>query len=130
MQQQFIKESHVESVDVLRSLLKDNSNFISSSFIGHIYSHSLFDKTNLNLQSFVKPYAGKESTLIHNGDLNHSYENILKLTVTDYEPVGKTDSEYILCWFLSQLRRKQIRDLDDDNLIISNGEITISLPRY
>ncbi|MXB23101.1 class II glutamine amidotransferase [Francisella tularensis] len=138
-----LKESHVESVDVLRSLFKDNSNFISNSFIGHIYSYSLFDKTNLNLQPFVKPYAGKEWTLVHNGDLNYGYENILKLTVTDYEPVGKTDSEYILCWFLSQLRKKQIRDLNDDNLfiihellkkinevgqanlIISNGDVTI-----
>ena len=99
-------------------MFKDNSNFISNSFIGHIYSHSLFDKTNLNLQSFVKPYASKEWTLVHHSDLNHGYENILKLTVTDYEPVGKTDSEYILYWFLSQLRRKQIRNLDDDNLII------------
>ncbi|MDE5003016.1 class II glutamine amidotransferase, partial [Francisella tularensis] len=77
---------------------KDNSNFISNSFIGHIYSYCLFDKTNLILQPFVKPYAGKEWTLVHNGDLNYCYENILKLTVTDYEPVGKTHSEYILCW--------------------------------
>ncbi|MDE5041471.1 class II glutamine amidotransferase, partial [Francisella tularensis subsp. holarctica] len=79
-----LKESHVESVDVLRSLFIDNSNFISNSFIGQIYSYSLFDKTNLNLQPFVKPNAGKEWTLVHNGDLNYGNENILKLTDTDY----------------------------------------------
>ncbi|MDE5041530.1 class II glutamine amidotransferase, partial [Francisella tularensis subsp. holarctica] len=78
-----LKESHDESVDVLRSLFKDKTNFISNSFICHIYSYSLFDKTNLNLQQFVKPYAGKEWTLVHNGDLKYGYENILKITVTD-----------------------------------------------
>ncbi len=138
-----LKDTHVESVDVLKSMFKDNSNFISNTFIGHIYSHSLFDKSNLNLQPFVKPYAGKEWTLVHNGDLNHGYENLLRLTVSDFEPIGKTDSEHILCWFLSQLRHKQIRELNDDNLfevhellkyinkagqsnlVISNGDITI-----
>ncbi|MDE4990652.1 class II glutamine amidotransferase, partial [Francisella tularensis subsp. holarctica] len=77
---------------------------------------------------------------------NYGYENILNLTVTDYEPYGKNDSEYILCWFLSQLRNKQIRDLNDDNLLIihellkkihevgqahcmsSNGDVTIDYP--
>ena len=138
-----LKDSHVESVDALKAVFGGNSSFISNTFLAHIYSHSMFEKTTQNLQPFVKPYAGKEWSLIHNGDLNHGYENIIKLTVIDFEPVGKTDSEYILCWFLSKLRIEGIRELNEQNLfyvhellkeinsagtsnlIISNGEITI-----
>ncbi|MDE4972232.1 transglutaminase, partial [Francisella tularensis subsp. holarctica] len=57
-----LKVIHVESVDFLRSLFKDNSYFISNSFIGHIYIYILIDKTNLYLKPFVNPYAGKEWT--------------------------------------------------------------------
>ena len=138
-----IKDCEVESSDALRSLFNNNSNFVSNTFLAHIYDHSLFDKSIQNLQPMVKPYAGKEWTIIHNGDLAYGYENIIKLTTSDYEPIGKTDSEYILCWFLSQLRAEKIREFDDKNLffvhellkkvnsagvanlIISNGEITI-----
>ncbi|MBK2258561.1 class II glutamine amidotransferase [Francisella philomiragia] len=138
-----MKDNHVENLEALRALFDGNPNFCSSTFIGHIYSHSLFDKTNLNLQPFMKPHAGKEWTIVHNGDLNRMYQNTLILTFSDYEPVGKTDSEYILCWILSQLRKKNIRELNDDNLfyvydllkqinqvgqvnlVLSNGDVTI-----
>jgi transglutaminase-like putative cysteine protease/predicted glutamine amidotransferase len=138
-----LKDSKVESLSVLKSMFEDDSSFISNTFIAHIYTHSSYEKTNLNLQPFIKPYAGKEWTLVHNGDLNHGYENILKLSVSDFEPVGGTDSEHILCWFLSQLRKNSIRELTEDNLFqvhelmktinetvvanitISNGDTTI-----
>ena len=138
-----LKDSQVESVAALKALFNGNSSFISNTFLAHIYSHSLYEKSTQNLQPFIKPYAGKEWSLIHNGDLNHGYKSVIKLTVSDYEPIGKTDSEYILCWFLSQLRIEGIRELNEKNLffvhellqkinsagvanlIISNGDITI-----
>ncbi|APC97138.1 class II glutamine amidotransferase [Francisella frigiditurris] len=137
-----IKDTQVDNVYALKTMFEKNSNFLSNTFLGHIYDTNQ-SRTDLNIQPFVKPYAGKEWTLVHNGDLDHGYKNILTLDANDFEPVGTTDSEYILCWFLSQLKKNGIRELDVDglyfaydllkkinetgqaNLFISNGENTI-----
>ncbi len=110
-----LKDNYVENVEVVRNVFENNPKFVSDMFIGHIYSHSKYSNSRLNVQPFVRPYAGKDWSMVHSGSLNHGYQDLLPLTNIDFEPVGNTDSEYMLCWFLSQLFINNIRETSISN---------------
>jgi glutamine amidotransferase len=55
-----------------------------------------------NTHPFVRELWGRNWSFAHNGQLR----GIKKWPLSDFRPVGTTDSEYAFCWMLNQLRAR------------------------
>lgn len=109
-----VKDAQIENIDALSTLFLQNSNFYSTVFMGHIYGSQQLRAVQ-DIQPFIRPYAGRDWILVHNGNLAHGYEKSLPLLHSAFETVGATDSEHILCWLLTKLQLKRVRQLNEMN---------------
>jgi transglutaminase-like putative cysteine protease/predicted glutamine amidotransferase len=65
-------------------------------------------------QPFIRSYAGRHWLLAHSGDLSADLPFAFPLGPQPaFEPVGRTDSEYLLCWILGCLHHEGIRSFGE-----------------
>jgi len=76
----------------------------SRLFVAHIRRASAGSESYVNTHPFVRKLDDKEIVFAHNGTLL-GYED---LEVDGYYPIGETDSEYVFCYLLSQIERREI----------------------
>ncbi|GAB4559305.1 MAG: hypothetical protein Tsb0020_05010 [Haliangiales bacterium] len=124
----------------LTHVLRDWERFRASAFVCHIRGAAK-RVTQQDTQPFARPYARRHWLFAHSGDLRPEYQQALPLDPdTALEPVGRTDSEHVFCWLLSQFWRisarrlvdvgwpelhAMLRDIDNlgtANILISDGQ--------
>jgi transglutaminase-like putative cysteine protease/predicted glutamine amidotransferase len=93
----------------LTKVMQDWKHFRSANFICHLRGAAK-RISQIGTQPFARTYAGRDFILVHDGDLNmkkvREYINGEKIF---FEPIGKTDSELVFCYILSQLHKNNAR---------------------
>ncbi|MCL4543219.1 MAG: class II glutamine amidotransferase [Chloroflexi bacterium] len=151
---QVFKEPTKAPNSKLATFLRDYESFVSKIFIGHVRYASRGDHTLQNTHPFSRTFRSREVTLAHNGTLDEDSLTALlvsagrevtlahngtldSVAALKFHPVGKTDSEYLLCALLTILSEQEIRFTDfqrieavlrrfnrsgDMNLLFSEGD--------
>lgn len=97
----------------LSRVLRDWERFRSTVFLCHIRGAAR-RVSQEDTHPFLRSYAGRDWLLAHNGQLDMGKVRAHSLGEPPlFEPVGRTDSEYLLCWLLTQLHRSGQRRLAD-----------------
>lgn len=129
---------------VLNRVLRDWERLRSSVFVCHIrVAPSGVDQEDTH--PFLRSYAGRDWIFAHDGNLD--LRQLLEFQLGDppqFEPVGRTDSEYAFCWLLAQFKERGARFLTEvgypaihalfaelnhfgrANLLLSDGEDLIA----
>lgn len=123
-----------ESSDLSRFII-NNHRIKSKIYISHVRYASSGSKSHCNTHPFNRELFGKEYVFAHNGTLL-GFNPFL----TDYIPIGQTDSERAFCFILDKIKEKQIQnwskehfdflenllneinDYGNFNCLLSNGE--------
>lgn len=108
-----VKDPTSAGRNALTALLSGWERFASSVFVGHLRGAA---KRRLlqDTHPFRRSFGGRDWVLAHNGDLRHGFRDALPLPVDPvFEPLGRTDSEHVLCWLLAQVREAGARRLRD-----------------
>ncbi len=77
--------------------------------IAHVRKASVGGKAYQNTHPFVRELNGREYVLAHNGTLRN-YQSVLKLDRV--MPLGINDTEFLLCYLLGRIEKKNISDWD------------------
>ena len=97
----------------LSTFLRDWDRFQSTIFLCHMRGAAK-RTTHRDTHPFSQTYAGYDWLLAHNGDLDPDFVNALPLSADGvFLPMGRTDSERVLCWLLDQCRALGARRLAD-----------------
>ena len=86
------------------------ANLESKIFLAHIRKASAGSESYVNTHPFVRKLDNREITFAHNGTL-YGYE---ELELGGYRPIGETDSEYVFCYLLSQIKKRDIHYWNGD----------------
>jgi len=114
-----VKDVKSQVDTIITDVLSDWRRFHSTLFMCHFRGTSK-RSTPQDTQPFQKSYAGSDWLLLHNGNLHADY--VEKLPLPDdhfFDPLGKTDSERVLCWLLAKIhdaKAKRIRDIAREQL--------------
>ena len=81
----------------------------SKLFIAHVRKASVGGSMHQNTHPFVRELNGKEYVLAHNGTLRNY---LGKLNTGRIKPLGKNDSEFLLCYILGQIEKNKIDKWD------------------
>lgn len=96
----------------LAAVLRDWDRFRGTSFLCHIRGAAK-RPSEQDTHPFSRPYAGRDFTFAHNGQLDSA--GTRKLSLGDdpvFEPLGTTDSERAFCWLLTKMREVGARSFD------------------
>ncbi|MBU2881638.1 class II glutamine amidotransferase [Psychrosphaera sp. B3R10] len=74
----------------------------SCSVISHIRQANRGGIKLENTHPFIREFWGRHITFAHNGQLSR-YK---KLSLSQFHPVGDTDSEFAFCWIMDQLKAR------------------------
>ncbi|MCA9521211.1 MAG: class II glutamine amidotransferase [Myxococcales bacterium] len=97
--------------NAMTRLLRDWERFRSTIFICHLRGAAQ-RVSQEDTQPFGRYYAGREWVMAHNGQLRFDFAKSLKMPDDPMvEPLGHTDTEYLLCWLLGRLKEAQVREL-------------------
>jgi predicted glutamine amidotransferase len=109
---QVFKEPIKASSSRLATFLRDYESFASKIFIGHVRLASRGGPALENTPPFVHVFRRREVALAHNGTLDWRHaEAPLK-----FHPVGRTDSEQLMCALLTALSEQGIRFADSQRI--------------
>jgi len=92
------KDPLPSSESVIATFLQ-NYSIKSHIVVSHIRQANVGDVSLANTHPFQRELWGKQWTFAHNGQVN----NFKKFTLSRFQPVGSTDSEYLFCWLMGQL---------------------------
>ncbi len=110
---QVIKDPVSTGDTALTQVLRDWDRFRAVNFVCHIRGAAK-RVTQQDTHPFARSFAGRDWVLAHNGDLRRGYRDALPLGDHPlFEPVGRTDSEWMLCWLLSEMYESGARRLAD-----------------
>lgn len=108
-----IKDPVSAGDDTIAGGLADWATFRSTTFVCHLRGATKKARQR-DAQPFMKSYAGRHWIFAHNGDLTADFQTLLPLGVHPvFEPLGRTDSEHVVCWLLTSLRAEGARSLAD-----------------
>jgi transglutaminase-like putative cysteine protease/predicted glutamine amidotransferase len=108
-----IKDPKSRGDDAMTRVLRDWERFRSTIFLCHIRGKAKRISQG-DAQPFIRSHAGRHWLLAHSGDLSADLPAALPLGPGPaFEPVGRTDSEYLLCWILGSLHREGIRSFGE-----------------
>lgn len=95
----------------LTRVLQDWHHFRSAHFVCHLRGAS--KRISLTgTQPFVRSYAGRDFMLVHDGDVSKRGIKTLQESVpVIFEPMGRTDSEYVFCYLLNVMHARGVRRL-------------------
>ena len=97
----------------LSQVLRDWDRFQSTIFLCHMRGAAK-RTTHRDTHPFCQTYAGFDWLLAHNGDLEPAFVSSLPLSADGvFLPMGRTDSERVLCWLLDRCRAMGARRLAD-----------------
>ncbi len=131
---QVFKEPVRATQSQLAEFIRDYDKFTSKIFIAHVRAANTGKHTLVNTHPFVRTFRSREVVLAHNGTLKGLMDADMRLK---FHPVGETDSEKLLCAFLTGMSERHIqfddyRKIEDllhelngngkMNLIFSDGE--------
>jgi transglutaminase-like putative cysteine protease/predicted glutamine amidotransferase len=107
-----VKDPTSTGDDAMASVLHDWNRFRSTVFISFVLGAAR-RRTQQDTHPFHLRYAGRDWVLTHNGTLK-DFQGRLPLDEANiFEPAGRTDSEWVLCWLLTQMRARGARRLAD-----------------
>ncbi len=108
-----IKDPTSTGDDAMTHVLRDWDRFRSTVFLCHMRGTAQ-RITQRDAQPFIRSHAGRHWLFAHNGDLSADLPAAFPLGDPPlFEPLGRTDSEYVFCWLLGRLYRGGIRRLAD-----------------
>lgn len=109
-----IKDSEDSSGSTLSRVLRDWNRFYSNIFLCNLRGASQ-RLSQQDIQPFSRSFAGKDWVFSHNGEIDKGKQELLDPLGEDpiFEPMGKTDSEYVFCWLLERIYKHSIRSLAD-----------------
>lgn len=146
---QVLKDSGSIAENAMTKVLREWDRFESDLFLCHIRG-APGRNTEADTQPFVRSYAGRDWVLAHAGELPGDKSTVLPLGDRPrFDPVGRTDSERMLCWLLGLIdergaRRlaevgwerlhewlRHLNDLGSCNLLLSDGlDLVVYQDRY
>jgi len=103
---QIFKEPVEANKSNLANFLNGYSGIKSNIFIAHVRRTSVGKNSHKNTHPFCRELDGKEYLFAHNGTIC----NFNKLNLGKFNPIGKTDSEYIFCHLLDFIQKKGIKN--------------------
>lgn len=108
-----IKDPTAIKNSAMTELLKDWKRFRASVFLCHIQGAAK-RRTQQDTHPFSRSYARRTWLIAHTGDLEHDFAARLPMSDgSPFEPIGRTDSEYIFCWLLSRIADAGARSLKE-----------------
>jgi transglutaminase-like putative cysteine protease/predicted glutamine amidotransferase len=108
-----LKDTGSIAENALTKVLREWDRFESDLFLCHIRG-APGRNTESDTQPFVRSHAGRDWVLLHAGELPGDKATALPLgDGPRFDPVGRTDSERILCWLLGVLEERGARRLAD-----------------
>jgi transglutaminase-like putative cysteine protease/predicted glutamine amidotransferase len=108
-----IKDPKSSGDDAMTRVLRDWERFRSSIFLCHIRGKAKRISQG-DAQPFIRSHAGRHWLLAHSGDLSADLPAAFPLGPRPaFEPVGRTDSEFLLCWILGALHREGLRSFGE-----------------
>ncbi|MEM7137393.1 MAG: class II glutamine amidotransferase [Myxococcota bacterium] len=107
-----LKDPHIEYDTTVATAIQRWDRFRSSTFVCHSGTHR--GRSFSDTHPFVRSHAGRDWIFAHNGDLGRDLAVTLPLDAgLGFEPVGQTDSEYMFCWLMCQVRASSARTLEE-----------------
>lgn len=110
-----VKDATSVGDNAMTKLLREWDRFESTTFVAHIRG-SARTLTERDTHPFGRSHGGRDWVFAHNGDLSSSQglEKALPLGHDPvFEPLGRSDSEYVFCWLLNEARAVKARCLAD-----------------
>ncbi len=108
-----VKDPTSVGTNALTDVLTAWERFSATVFLGHLRGAAK-RTTHQDTQPFRRTWGGRDWVFGHNGDLRTGYREALSLGDDPvFEPVGASDSEYLLCWLLERMRAEAYRRLRD-----------------
>ncbi len=100
--------------NALTSVLSDWERFASTVFVAHLRGAAKRTQQQ-DTHPFQRTHGGRDWLLAHNGDLRHGFRAALSIDEARdaYTPIGRTDSEHVLCWVLNRCRETGARRIAD-----------------
>jgi len=98
---QIFKEPLKANESKLSNFLQSYQKIESKIFIGHVRFASRRGLSHKNTHPFSRELNGKEYVFAHNGTI----ENLEKLPLERFKPVGETDSEHVFCYLLNCIEK-------------------------
>lgn len=109
---QIIKEPLEAEESLLSEFIENYPKIRSEIFISHVRLNSVSKPAFMNTHPFQRELNGKEYVFAHNGTLS-GYEH--DFDVTEFIPVGKTDSETAFCHLMNKIKEKNIKSWNNSN---------------
>lgn len=109
---QIFKEPIRMGQSQLASFIENYDKIISKIFIAHIRETTIGKNTYYNTHPFLKTLYDKDYVFAHNGTLR----KIKKLDLTEFLPIGKTDSEKSFCYIMQEIRKNKIKRWNKNNI--------------
>lgn len=99
-----VKDPAATSDSASSQLLRDWTRFRSTTFVGHLRGAAARISQE-NTHPFTRSHAGRDWVITHHGQLAPGFAERLPLGQAPvFEPVGRTDTEHVLCWLLQRCR--------------------------
>lgn len=100
--------------NALTKVLSDWERFQSTVFVAHLRGAAKRTK-QADTHPFQRAHGGRDWVLTHNGDLRHGFRSALAIDPAHdvHTPIGRTDSEHVLCWLLNQVKARGGRSIAD-----------------
>ena len=107
-----IKEPIKASESSLSRFIIENDSLIKSKiFIAHVRKASIGIISHKNTHPFMRELNGRSYVFAHNGTIFH-YK---KLELSNFHPLGNTDSEYLFCHLLHLIKNRGIKYWKDED---------------
>lgn len=106
-----IKDLGEHSSTTFSKVLADWHEYRSTIFLCKILEPSE-SSNEVNMQPIIKSYCARDWGLIHNGSVaRDEIAGVFNSALSDFEPIGSSDSELIFCHILSYMKSKNYRKL-------------------
>lgn len=99
------KEPIIAKRSQLVEFIREYEEIRSKIFISHIRLTSGTEVSYRNTHPFCRELGGKQYVFAHNGTLDW-YKKKKGIELGDYKPVGQTDSEWVFCWIMDQMKNR------------------------
>lgn len=108
-----VKDPAAASDGASTQLLRDWTRFRSTLFVCHLRGAAARISQE-NTHPFARSHAGRDWVVTHHGQLDPGFTEALPLGDRPvFQPVGRTDTEHLLCWLLQRCREHDVSRLAD-----------------
>ncbi|NHI90927.1 MAG: class II glutamine amidotransferase [Candidatus Lokiarchaeota archaeon] len=108
-----IKEPKRLDQSMLSKFIFDNLILQSKIIIGHVRKASIGIISYKNTHPFSREFRGRDYVFAHNGTILY----FKKLELSNYHPIGNTDSEHLFCHLLHLIKIRDISNWENDDFV-------------